>query len=71
MKPDSRAPAHRWAVLKLFPETWFLQTKQNIKLEVLGQRGGGDQQALSDAGFVTPGRQNKRDNTSTANVKAM
>lgn len=43
MKPDSRAPAHRWAVLKLFPKTWLLQTKQNIKLEVLGQkRGGGE-----------------------------
>lgn len=56
MKPDSRAPAHRWAVLKLFPETWFLQTKQSIKLEVLGHQGGwGDQQALSEAGFVTPG----------------
>lgn len=42
MKPDSRAPAHRWAMLKLFPEIWFLQTKQSIKPEVLGQqrRGG-------------------------------
>lgn len=55
MKPDSRAPAHRWAVLKLLPETWFLQTKQSIKLEILVQQGGGGQPALSETGFVTPG----------------
>lgn len=40
MKPDSRAAAHRWAVLKLFLRLGFSRQNKSVEPAVLGLRGG-------------------------------